>query len=430
MAISKIHIKNYRAIEDITLDFNKGINLLYGINGVGKSSILFAIHDLLLSVNSYIFKNEHQQYQKNTHVYHETRIRNLNEEAKIKIEFDDGDSFECIYDNRDAKDKRETKQRRRKSHHIRINDTQNLYIDAKSHNTVHFKSYFPSITSDRDEVKVIANINPNYGIHNVNHPLFLQENKKPDYVSCRGIDYIYFKKTFEALENIENQKIREGNQLYRVPALEKIRKGIKLVFGYFDDIHVDRTKQDNPIVVKKNGTELNLDNQLSSGEANIIALISSIALNLYKDETNSNSIVLIDEIENSLNPQLQNKICSVLKELFNNTQFIISSHSPFIWGGLNREEIVWLVHDGSKENNVTRQNVDYAIGGSIEEICANFFGLDMYSDLISEDIKDIDSLIEQKKLKEAKTKIEAMRKKYGEELPLADSLEFRMRFFE
>ena len=47
MKLASVTIKNYRALDDITIDLNENMNVIYGMNGVGKSSILYAMHDLL-----------------------------------------------------------------------------------------------------------------------------------------------------------------------------------------------------------------------------------------------------------------------------------------------------------------------------------------------------------------------------------------------
>lgn len=43
MYISKIHIKNFKGIKDLTLHCNKGLNILVGENSAGKSTIIEAI---------------------------------------------------------------------------------------------------------------------------------------------------------------------------------------------------------------------------------------------------------------------------------------------------------------------------------------------------------------------------------------------------
>lgn len=43
MYLEKINVKNYKAIKEINIDLNPGINLLIGDNGAGKTSVLEGI---------------------------------------------------------------------------------------------------------------------------------------------------------------------------------------------------------------------------------------------------------------------------------------------------------------------------------------------------------------------------------------------------
>ncbi|MBK9514607.1 MAG: AAA family ATPase [Flavobacteriales bacterium] len=47
-----------------------------------------------------------------------------------------------------------------------------------------------------------------------------------------------------------------------------------------------------------------------------------------------NAIVIIDEVDISMHPIWQVSFVDVLREVFPNTQFIISTHDPIIIGGL------------------------------------------------------------------------------------------------
>ena len=40
MYLKKVHIKNYKAIEELDIDLKPGVNLLIGDNGAGKTSVL------------------------------------------------------------------------------------------------------------------------------------------------------------------------------------------------------------------------------------------------------------------------------------------------------------------------------------------------------------------------------------------------------
>lgn len=43
MYFERVYIENYRGIENITLDFQPGVNILIGDNGTGKTTILEAL---------------------------------------------------------------------------------------------------------------------------------------------------------------------------------------------------------------------------------------------------------------------------------------------------------------------------------------------------------------------------------------------------
>lgn len=51
MIINKIYLKNYRSHENKTIELARGINLILGKNGSGKSSVLEAIGNTLFSIN-------------------------------------------------------------------------------------------------------------------------------------------------------------------------------------------------------------------------------------------------------------------------------------------------------------------------------------------------------------------------------------------
>ena len=59
MQLQSIDIKNLRSIQKLNITFNPGINLIYGKNGKGKTSILEAIYILSISrsFRSHFLKN-------------------------------------------------------------------------------------------------------------------------------------------------------------------------------------------------------------------------------------------------------------------------------------------------------------------------------------------------------------------------------------
>lgn len=43
MIVEKLTLKNFRGIEEIELDFDERVNVVFGANGAGKSTILDAL---------------------------------------------------------------------------------------------------------------------------------------------------------------------------------------------------------------------------------------------------------------------------------------------------------------------------------------------------------------------------------------------------
>lgn len=77
---------------------------------------------------------------------------------------------------------------------------------------------------------------------------------------------------------------------------------------------------------------------MSDGEKCTIALFGDLARRMALANPNKDNpldgegIVLIDEIELHLHPLWQRRILNVLKKVFPNIQFIVSTHSPQVLG--------------------------------------------------------------------------------------------------
>lgn len=86
MKINRLHLENYRIHENLDVEFDKGINLLLGENGKGKSSILEAIGYALFGSDLRGTKKEAIQYGKKS--------------GKIEVEFTGIDGEEYIVTRR------------------------------------------------------------------------------------------------------------------------------------------------------------------------------------------------------------------------------------------------------------------------------------------------------------------------------------------
>ena len=79
--------------------------------------------------------------------------------------------------------------------------------------------------------------------------------------------------------------------------------------------------------------------QLADGFSAILEIVSDLILKMQNGNSlsfkfDAKGIVLIDEIETLLHLELQRLILPMLTRIFPNTQFIVTTHSPFVLNSL------------------------------------------------------------------------------------------------
>jgi hypothetical protein len=86
-------------------------------------------------------------------------------------------------------------------------------------------------------------------------------------------------------------------------------------------------------------------------------------------------IVLIDEAENHLHPQLQQRLGPWLKKHFPNVQFIVTTHSPFICQAAD-EGCLFKVRGNGRIETVNEEVYRQVVHGSIDDaVLSDLFGL-------------------------------------------------------
>lgn len=98
---------------------------------------------------------------------------------------------------------------------------------------------------------------------------------------------------------------------------------------------------------------------------------------LFEIET-SQSLILIDEPERSLFPDIQVELISNYQKIAPNAQLIIATHSPFIASSFEPEERFVLYFD--KEGTVQVKNGISPIGDDPNDILNNDFNVDYYNE--------------------------------------------------
>jgi len=163
-------------------------------------------------------------------------------------------------------------------------------------------------------------------------------------VSPSGRSFREFFSWFRQREDLENEARLEGTLEYD-PELTAVRQAIARMLPGFENLRVRRSPL--RMVITKNSLELRVD-QLSDGEKAILALSGDLARRLAtanpgrKDALQGRAIVLIDELELHLHPGWQRRTVVQLREAFPNCQFIVSSHSPQIVSEVEPEGVFLL----------------------------------------------------------------------------------------
>ena len=136
----------------------------------------------------------------------------------------------------------------------------------------------------------------------------------------------------------------------------------------------------NRVFIKIENQKLELSD-LSSGFTSLLKIIQSIVAgySYFTNEqqiANVRGVVLIDEIESHLHNEWQIKIVPLLKKLFPNTTFFITTHSSLVISQLEQGEAYRLVR--SKEDGVVYgKMIDYPSNASFVDLLNEAFGVDL-----------------------------------------------------
>jgi energy-coupling factor transporter ATP-binding protein EcfA2 len=129
---------------------------------------------------------------------------------------------------------------------------------------------------------------------------------------------------------------------------------------------------------------------VSQGTTSLIGWVGILLQRLYEiypeqhDPKKCYALVLMDEIDAHLHPTWQQSLVYKLGEIFPNVQFIATTHSPLIVGGLPAEQVLRFVRD--EEGKVVRLPVEpeMTVGRADQILTGGLFGLKTTLDTITQ----------------------------------------------
>nr|DAN96962.1 MAG TPA: putative ATP-binding protein [Caudoviricetes sp.] len=134
---------------------------------------------------------------------------------------------------------------------------------------------------------------------------------------------------------MRKESLQSVSMLTETAQMDIVSRAITTVVPSISRIWVETASGADIIKVTNDSQDVTIE-QLSDGQRVFLALVADLArrmimLNpLLKNPLEGRGIVLIDEIELHLHPKWQQEVIIVLRTVFPNIQFVITTHSPIV----------------------------------------------------------------------------------------------------
>ncbi len=256
-----------------------------------------------------------------------------------------------------------------------IDESKILSFSSEILNSTNFQNFEKSMKPDKEifsiakNDKVGQNIDP---LDFIEDPVI--DFDKIDLWNAIFQPFIAYRYSFMNVvsKNIDSeesyQKIVEWKTKNPSPFDKLGEKCINPVFSKFN-LEVDTKDTTSLIVLKPKNTEKGVPTSaLSTGTKQLLLT----ALPIYA-LSNDQNIIMIDEPERSLYPDIQIGLMDYYRGLAPKSQFIVATHSPFIAAAIEPDERFILYFDNA--GNVQVKRGSSPIGGDPNDILVNDFGL-------------------------------------------------------
>ena len=371
MYLKKLHISTFRCFRDYTIEFAPGVTVLFGKNGSGKSTLIHAIHKAL----SFAFKNDKveegeltlssgfpslrpNQYRKKEDIVRDEKSGLSLPYICIHAEADflettlDWDMYALTSTFALQPSKYKTAYKLLMS---RIKETGTFPVFA------YFSDSFPHISTKASTLSKTQLSLRNLGYlgwddETAYSDLWITRLTKIWTIWNRAKMNVMQEESalakcekLKASGDINENEYREDVDLHRArlenalkdfnkynPEISSIRECLvnfskKLPGIDVQNVFVSVYEEDGLCLETKDGQNPPFE-KLPAGYKRIFYMALDIAYRSYilNGTTDSEGIVVIDEIDLHLHPALEQVILQCFQETFPNIQFIVSTHSPLV----------------------------------------------------------------------------------------------------
>jgi predicted ATP-binding protein involved in virulence len=320
MQIAKIELSNFRGLEHKELTFDKQFNVIIGVNGIGKTSVLDSISVLLTRIlpRTTPSKAVSRQFIKNDLRYNSTGLaaRLWLRFGGLTLDYSLAQGFgeqSTLTENADLRTLR---------HIYEQHDSENITSLVGSPIALFY-------TTDRSSYR-LSNKAP-----------AIPRGRAAAYYGALRDKTINFG-SFVAWFAAKQALARESSNARHL--LKTVNIAIERFLPKFAKPTI--TKSPPRLFLRKGNVPLGIE-QLSDGERSFLAMVVDISRHLAQANPTSKNplddgegVVLIDELELHLHPKWQRAVVEQLQTTFPRLQFITTTHSPFVIQSLKQGQLI------------------------------------------------------------------------------------------
>lgn len=333
--ISKVHLKGYKSIRDLEIDFKPGLNIIIGPNGSGKTNFLEFLATHLLSFNEVEDYNCYSNIQfktiKNSYEWILNSLINPNYPFEIELNVE-----EIVKKNGEILSSSEI------SHNFKNGKKIQYFIVVNKENAYCFHPTIIRFTNPEGLPFLDAKAEFTIDYDSV------RGFKRPTSIRIPVGQRAYAFLEFEIIYPIFNEIVKKGslNTITKEIFKENIIISKKVINPIRAYTLIEDIRLNEGFVFQKNRSNIFADylflefyignrwlswNQLSDGTKRLFNLISQIS--------SSENNAFIEEPELGIHPDQLHKLMDFLIEQSKEKQIIITTHSPEVLNAIHPDEL-------------------------------------------------------------------------------------------
>ena len=331
MKLTRLKLVDVRAIASAEFHFQPDFNLIAGVNGVGKTTVL----DTLAVCFSAIVRNaNHRPRYGKSFVIDDIRVGGVASQAECDIECTGKSHSYRLHKFRD---------------HNPLFSSQEWSRENKVADRQDLEEFYGGIPTDgkggKPEGQVLAvSFSTNRSIMN--------EQRSRSGAAAGGVDAAFADalsarplRLGEFADWMRAQQALSSELPTAKRMLVSLDKAVTRFLPEYQNLRPADDSGNHSLLIDRGTTELSV-RHLSDGERGVLAMVLDLARRLAQANpgmedpaAEAEAVVLIDEIELHLHPAWQRRIIGNLTDTFPRCQFIATTHSPQVIGEVDHDRI-------------------------------------------------------------------------------------------